>query len=524
MTCTRTATQLRNARKRRARKRTQRVGGVSSSSEAARPLQHPSQRPTKRRQCVDPSQQYLDNPYAAPSVKAAQKFFRDIFEPQKKKKTTTTTVISCPLEGDDDSTATAAVFPIHLGPLHGWRTVVKLPVRGARSPSIGLFLPGSHRMLPVVDPLTQQCRCATHHPAINRAIVRIQGVLDQGIVTAYSEQTGQGLLRHVALSLERATQRVQLVLVWNDEKSTGNGSTNQAILNTLWQALVQSPSSVQEKVQWHSIWVHYNTLSKHSNAIYNVDGPWDLLYSTRNAVDQMKESTPLGVTEYLRAEEEEEEDEKGMEGSTKALCLPRIPLYFPPQVFRQGNLTAFAKIVASIRRSWIQSGWQVDKCLELYGGVGTIGLHLVDLLVPGGVFVGSDENPYNIACFDAAARSLRCASASSSSSSARKILRYASAAASEMVVVRQEHRLAQVIIVDPPRKGLDLAVARALTERVPALSQTLFYVSCGFAAFVRDYALLTDAAAPRPWTLQRAEGHILFPGSDAIETLAVLTR
>ena len=78
---------------------------------------------------------------------------------------------------------------------------------------------------------------------------------------------------------------------------------------------------------------------------------------------------------------------------------------------------------------------------------------------------------------------------------------------------------ADLIIVDPPRKGLDEEVVTALCqERAP---RQLIYVSCGFPAFSRDFQSLTIRGE---WKLAHAEGHILFPGSDAIETLAFFTR
>mmetsp|Transcript_1431 Transcript_1431/g.2912 ORF Transcript_1431/g.2912 Transcript_1431/m.2912 type:complete len:89 (-) Transcript_1431:1409-1675(-) len=61
----------------------------------------------------------------------------------------------------------------------------------------------------------------------------------------------------------------------------------------------------------------------------------------------------------------------------------------------------------------------------------------------------------------------------------------------------------------------------------------LIYISCGFPAFKRDAALLTgeqDPAPPRPrsdrrlWRLVHTEGHVLFPGSDHVETLAIFDR
>mmetsp|Transcript_11856 Transcript_11856/g.28445 ORF Transcript_11856/g.28445 Transcript_11856/m.28445 type:complete len:100 (+) Transcript_11856:969-1268(+) len=51
--------------------------------------------------------------------------------------------------------------------------------------------------------------------------------------------------------------------------------------------------------------------------------------------------------------------------------------------------------------------------------------------------------------------------------------------------------------------------------------QALIYVSCGFDAFQRDYHRLVGSGI---WELDHAEGHVLFPGSDAIETLACFRR
>ena len=79
---------------------------------------------------------------------------------------------------------------------------------------------------------------------------------------------------------------------------------------------------------------------------------------------------------------------------------------------------------------------------------------------------------------------------------------------------------ADVIIVDPPRKGLDGEVVNALNAHGTTSHKVLVYVSCGFDAFQRDYKALVGSGR---WNLEIAEGHVLFPGSDAIETLAIFT-
>ena len=56
-------------------------------------------------------------------------------------------------------------------------------------------------------------------------------------------------------------------------------------------------------------------------------------------------------------------------------------------------------------------------------------------------------------------------------------------------------------------------------ERVASV-KTLIYVSCGFEALRRELPLLTEAG----WTVETSQGHVLFPGSDHLETLVVFRR
>ena len=176
--------------------------------------------------------------------------------------------------------------------------------------------------------------------------------------------------------------------------------------------------------------------------------------------------------------------------------------------------------------------------VELYGGVGTIGLNLIDLAAS---LDCSDENPYNIACFNKAKHTL--------SSLQQSTLNYRTSGAAEVArkgylnrIFRQFNNIENnvgktggppdIVIVDPPRKGLDEEVLEALlTSPAP---RRLIYVSCGFKAFKRDAAILlgkriNDVIIPQKfvhsrevtWNLIHAEGHVLFPGANHLETLAI---
>jgi 23S rRNA (uracil1939-C5)-methyltransferase len=71
-----------------------------------------------------------------------------------------------------------------------------------------------------------------------------------------------------------------------------------------------------------------------------------------------------------------------------------------------------------------------------------------------------------------------------------------------------------LVVVNPPRQGLDPTVRRALAEQAP---QTLAYVSCGPESLARDLAEL-DAAGLRAHTVEPFD---LMPGTGHVETLVI---
>lgn len=78
-----------------------------------------------------------------------------------------------------------------------------------------------------------------------------------------------------------------------------------------------------------------------------------------------------------------------------------------------------------------------------------------------------------------------------------------------------------------PTQGLDAPVLASLREQrggggdgMTSSVRRIIYVSCGFDAFKHDAVALADGG----WRMVHAEGHVLFPGSDHIETVAIFDR
>lgn len=172
-------------------------------------------------------------------------------------------------------------------------------------------------------------------------------------------------------------------------------------------------------------------------------------------------------------------------------------IFFPPGAFGQSHLDLADRLVARIHE-FVPDGARVA---EFYCGVGPIGLGLLTRAAQVR-FVESAPGGLRGLALGIAARPEQ--------ERARTEVVAAQAGASLAALDG-----ADVVIVDPPRKGLDASLAARLAASPPA---RLIYVSCGLASFERDAALLLGAGALR---LALLEAWSLFPNTEHVETLAV---
>ena len=74
-----------------------------------------------------------------------------------------------------------------------------------------------------------------------------------------------------------------------------------------------------------------------------------------------------------------------------------------------------------------------------------------------------------------------------------------------------------VLVVDPPRKGLDETARDAILKMLPP---RIVYVSCDPATLARDVAELCGAG----YVLERAQAFDLFPRTNHVETVVLLSK
>jgi len=265
---------------------------------------------------------------------------------------------------------------------------------------------------------------------------------------------------------------------------------------------------------WHSIWFHWRT--GEGNAIFGRgDKRWHRAFGPEFLRERLFDGTSSASSSFA--------EESSAEGASPTF-------FFSPLVFRQANLAGFARIVQELLDpKVIPPGSTI---CELYGGIGLVGLSL--LAPPPSAAVGSsassesglggglagelrcsDENPANVRAFEMARKSLPL--------EAQGLASFLCASALD-ALDGGDAEGADVLVVDPPRKGLEREVLAILCDPMDpraATVHTLCYISCGFAALQAELPVLVQQGG---WRLESSQGFALFPGSDHVETLCVLRR
>jgi 23S rRNA (uracil-5-)-methyltransferase RumA len=138
---------------------------------------------------------------------------------------------------------------------------------------------------------------------------------------------------------------------------------------------------------------------------------------------------------------------------------------------------------------------------DLYGGVGTIALHLANQVT-------------HITCVEEVAESVALATINIAQNAASNVR--AIAADTFRFLRDQQEGAFDVVVVDPPRTGLGPEVSRELVRLAP---RRIVYVSCNPLTQVEDARLLLEQ-----YTLNDLRGYDMFPHTPHLESLAVFDR
>lgn len=310
------------------------------------------------------------------------------------------------------------------------------------SPKLGLFEPGTHRVVHVPN-------CRIHHPLINRAATAVRQALKECRVSSYSDQAHEGIARHLQVVVERGSQSVQVVMVANCDEPAPLAACFERIRELLGAGL-------------HSLWFNSNR------------APVNTILGPRF---ERIEGRPSVIEHFGGA-----------------------AVHYPPGAFGQSNLEVAEQIIAYLRERIPQGA----RAAELYAGVGAIGLSILDRVDE---IVMNESNPHALEGLALGLGGL-----------AREDRAKAAVVPGTAADARGIAGGAQVVIVDPPRKGLDSELVHQLQRQPPG---RLLYVSCGLQSLLADIARLTGGGRLR---LTELAAFDMMPFTGHVETVATLER
>lgn len=380
-------------------------------------------------------------------------------------------------------------------------------------PLIGLYEEGTHNVVDIPH-------CKAHHPNINAAVELLRQGVTKLNIEPYDEDEGTGELRYVQMAVtayntslpgpERYKNgKVQVSLVWNSRnENSHNFEKLNALANFLWRN--GGPKSDLRFI--HSVWVNFQT-------------------STNNIIFGNRWRHLLGESGFWEH-------------------VGGIDMSLSPSSFGQANTRAFDNLLRKLQK-YVPYGASVT---DLYAGAGAIGLSLA-----------ATRKCRSVKCVE-----VNKESKLSFEKTVERLPNYVDSSISWHHADTSVEPLSwlmgsEVVVVDPPRKGLDASlldvlrtisslerkaksapessyskvkdekrpwVLRAMKDSVqigskPALEdseslpQTLIYISCGWESFKEDCKSLLSS---KKWRLEKAHGFNFFPGTQSIEILAVFKR
>ncbi|ANA81024.1 MULTISPECIES: 23S rRNA (uracil(1939)-C(5))-methyltransferase RlmD [Paenibacillus] len=307
----------------------------------------------------------------------------------------------------------------------------------------GFYARGSHR---IVDMET----CLIQHEQNDEVVSRVKAIGRKLGITAYNEETGQGLLRHVVVKIGFATREMMIVLVTNGERIPCVNEWISAIREEL-------PAVVS---------VCQNVNTRKTNVIFG------------------------DVTRVLWGREVIHDYIGDVKFAISARSFYQVN---PAQTeVLYGKTVEYAGLTGA------------ETVIDAYCGIGTISLFLAQ----------HAKKVYGVEIVKEAIEDARA----NAELNGMKHVEFEVGASEDVIPRWKEQGIeADVIVVDPPRKGCDPRLLETILEMKP---ERVVYVSCNPSTLARDLRVLKDGG----YRTVEVTPVDMFPHTVHVESVAVLMR
>ncbi|HDZ9830174.1 TPA: 23S rRNA (uracil(747)-C(5))-methyltransferase RlmC [Yersinia enterocolitica] len=185
---------------------------------------------------------------------------------------------------------------------------------------------------------------------------------------------------------------------------------------------------------------------------------------------------------------------------TEQQALPEIfnqvPLFIRPQSFFQTNPQVAASLYATARQ-WVRE-LKIDSMWDLFCGVGGFGLHCAD-------------TETRLTGIEISAEAIACARQSADQLGLKNVT---FAALDSTQFATAETQVPQLVLVNPPRRGIGAKLCEYLCQMAP---QFILYSSCNAETMAKDISLLAD------YRIEWVQLFDMFPHTAHYEVLTLLT-
>ena len=293
-------------------------------------------------------------------------------------------------------------------------------------------------------------------------------------ISAYDETTGQGLVRHILIRKGFTSGEIMVCLVINGKSLP----KEDGLVSTL-----------REIPGMTSIWLNYNT--KNTNVIMGTEGR--VLWGQNTITDVI----------HRRSLEEINSGKDCLRYDSKKNAPQGITFAISPLSFYQVNPIQTEKLYSLALEYAGLTG--EETVWDLYCGIGTISLFMAQCA----------KEVYGVEIVPQAIEDAR-------KNAERNHIENATfyVGKAEEVLPRlyeEEHIFADVICVDPPRKGCDEACLNTIIKMAP---QRIVYVSCDSATLARDLKYLCENG----YEIRKVRAVDQFGQTVHVETVCVLFK
>ena len=330
-----------------------------------------------------------------------------------------------------------------MGNPYYYRNKVQYPVRNINGKNyMGMFSKGTHEII-------QNDECLIQDKLTHEIAKRFYELLKDNF-KGYNEKDLTGDIRNIMVRRGTHTKEIMCVLVVQDENIQYNKYLNQLV-----ECITKEYSDISSIV--------LNINNKNTNVIL----------SNKNICIYGKEYITDIIGDYT--------------------------FKITADSFFQVNT-----LQAEVLYNLLKEGLKLEKektLLELYSGVGTIGIFLSDAV----------KDIYAVEIVESA---VLAAKENANLNNVKNIIHVNGDATEETLKLKKQGKTFDYIVVDPPRKGLDNQGVELILELEP---EKIGYVSCNPATLARDLKILEEK-----YIIKEINLVDMFPWTSHVETVAVL--